>query len=223
MTYPYRILVKVPTRERPKQFNERVHRMIDMQAVRPGSEGGYTSEYLFAVDDDDAGTLALKFPAKLLAKGPRASKIEACNRGVAEADWWDIVVLASDDMLCQVQGWDEIIRSDMEAHFPDTDGCLWYPDGHQDRLCTLPVMGRKYFDRFGYIYHPSYKSLWADNEQHQVADGMGKLWRSDQVLFRHMHPAWGTAKKDALYTLNESLDRVDRLNFDKRKAAGFPI
>jgi len=221
MTYPYRILVKVPTRERPKQFNERVHRMIDMQAVRPGSAGEYTSEYLFAVDDDDTGTLALKLPTKLLAKGPRVSKIEACNRGVSLAEW-DIVVLASDDMICQVQGWDEIIRQDMATHFPDTDGCLWYPDGHQENLCTLAVMGRKAFDTRGHIYHPSYFSLWCDKEWTEYWQAQGKLWKSERTLFSHLHPGWKTAKMDPLYRKNNTFDRRDMLNFQRRQALGFP-
>jgi hypothetical protein len=73
-----------------------------------------------------------------------------------------------------------------------------------------------------YIYHPSYQSLWADNEQHQVAEAAGKLWRSDQVLFRHMHPGWGTAKMDPLYQANNKHDKMDRENYERRKALGFP-
>ena len=208
------VLVKLPSRERPARLQDAVLAMLNKATFRPN--------FLFAVDTDD-----LTVPHYWLntigavAIGPRASKIEACNRLVEDMNW-DIVVLTSDDMLCQVQGWDDIIRQDMATHFPDTDGCLWYPDGHQDRLCTLPVMGRKYFDRFGYIYHPSYQSLWADNEQHQVAKGRGKLWRSDKVLFQHMHPGWGTAKMDPLYQANNKHDKMDRENYERRKALGFP-
>lgn len=217
-----RILVKFPTRERPIRFDKAVHAMIDMQAVRPGWEGEHTSEYLFAIDDDDRSMYQV-LPSIRCSKGPRVSKIEAVNRGLPGDYAWDIVVLASDDMLCQVQGWDDIIRKDMVEHFPDTDGCLWYPDGHQNNLCTLPVMGRKYFDRFGYIYHPSYKSLWADNEQHEVADSLGKMRYCNQQLFTHMHPGWGTAKMDRLYQSNNKFEKQDRENFQRRQALGFPV
>lgn len=140
------VIVKLPSRERPARLQDAVLAMLNKATFRPN--------FLFAVDTDD-----LTVPHYWLntigavAIGPRASKIEACNRGVSLAEW-DIVVLASDDMLCQVQGWDDIIRQDMATHFPDTDGCLWYPDGHQENLCTLAVMGRKAFDRDGYIYRP---------------------------------------------------------------------
>ena len=179
--------------------------------------------YRFPVDNDDT-TIPWYWLNQYgtAVPGPRVSKIEACNRGLPGDDHWDIVVLASDDMVCQVKGWDEIIRDDMRREFPDTDGCLWYPDGHQANLCTLAVMGRKYFDRYGYIYHPSYKSLWYDNEQHEVAQSQGKLYASDAVLFEHMHCAWGKSKKDNLYAHGSSFDPVDRKNFYERKAAGFP-
>jgi hypothetical protein len=28
------------------------------------------------------------------------------------------------------------------------------------RLATIPVLGRKYHERFGFVYHPDYRTLW---------------------------------------------------------------
>ena len=153
------ILVKLPSRERPERLNTSMLAMLNKASRPVNVKGDPWTRFLFAVDEDDNTTpwYWLRMWGGF-CKGPRVSKIEACNRGVSLAEW-DIVVLASDDMLCQVQGWDDIIRQDMETHFPDTDGCLWYPDGHQENLCTLAIMGRKTFDQRGYIYHPSYFSL----------------------------------------------------------------
>jgi hypothetical protein len=71
-------------------------------------------------------------------------------------------------------------------------------------------MGRKAFDRDGYIYRPEYKSLWADTEWTEVWSERGRLWKSDRQLFKHMHPGWGTAKIDDLYKVNNNFDREDR-------------
>jgi hypothetical protein len=142
-----RILVQFPTRERVARFAAAHKALVDL-AARP-------SELMFqyVIDEDDRPMLEylvshMSMRLSRIAVGPRVSKIEACNRGLSDFPHaWDIVVLVSDDMVCHVRGWDDIIRADMAEHFPDTDGCLWYPDGHQNGLCTLPVVGRKYLDR----------------------------------------------------------------------------
>lgn len=216
-----KIIVQLPTRERPDRFGTARLAMLN-RATRP-----HDLRFNFVIDDDDNATERhiahhVNLHNTHVSKGPRTSKIEACNRGLPGNEPWDIVVLASDDMLCQVKGWDDIIRQDMQREFPDTDGCLWYPDGHQTNLCTLAVMGRKAFDRDGYIYRPEYKSLWADNEWTETWGERGKLWRSDQQLFTHVHPGWGTAKMDRLYTFNNRFDKEDRDTYIRHKAQGFP-
>lgn len=210
-----KIIVQLPTRERPDRFREAFNAMKANQAGDVA--------YRFPVDNDDktAPYYWLNQYGKAVP-GPRVSKIEACNRGLPGNEPWDIVVLASDDMICQVKGWDDIIRQDMQREFPDTDGCLWYPDGHQQNLCTLAVMGRKAFDMDAYVYRTEYKSLWADNEWTETWSERGRLWKADQQLFTHVHPGWGTAKMDRLYTFNNKFDKEDRDTYIRRKAKGFP-
>lgn len=216
------ILVKLPSRERPDRLRTSILAMRERQKM--------FCSYLFTVDDDDETVEHYWLHQVGVVKtGPRSTKVEAINRDLANFDAgspngakWDILVLASDDMVCQVQDWDEIIRQDMASNFPDTDGCLWYFDGHQKNLCTMAIMGRKAFDRLGYIYHPSYESLWCDKEYTEYWQSQGKLVKSERVLFTHPHPAWGTAKMDKLYAHNNMADRKDMLNYERRKAEGFP-
>ena len=66
------------------------------------------------------------------------------------------------------------IRQKMIKHFPDTDGVLWFFDGWRKDLNTLCIIGRKYYERFGYIYHPDYKSFWCDAEFTEVANKLKK-------------------------------------------------
>ena len=106
--------------------------------------------------------------------GDSKTKIEACNADIKDVDF-DIVLLASDDMVPQVRGYDTIIKEAMEDYFPNTDGVLWFNDGYQSRaMNTLCILGKKYYDRFGYIYHPDYISLWCDNEFTVVANMLGR-------------------------------------------------
>jgi hypothetical protein len=85
----------------------------------------------------------------------------------------------------------------MTEHYPDTDGVLWFNDGYQgNRLNTLCILGKKYYDRFNYIYHPDYISVWCDNEFMDVANLLGKQIYFDDIIIRHEHPDWGFGSRD---------------------------
>jgi hypothetical protein len=163
-------------------------------------------------------------PVRLIVGCPGISgKIAAYNEPVPGD--WDILVVTSDDMIPQVEGWDLRIIADMEKHFPDTDGVLWYNDGFtQDRLNTLPIVGRKYYERTGYIYNHSYKSLWADNEFTEVAQRLGRIKYSDDVLFLHDHPANNAAAiYDEVYRSNDAHYAYDRDVYTRRKSLNFDL
>ena len=85
-------------------------------------------------------------------------------------------------------------------------------------------MGRKYYDRFGYIYHPSYKSFWCDNEYTEVAARLSKITFMDNVIINHKHPAWyKDVKMDALYNRNYLNWNHDIDNYHNRKSLNFSL
>jgi hypothetical protein len=86
--------------------------------------------------------------------GKSENKVSAINRDLKSNDNWDILLLASDDMIPQIKGYDSVIRDNMTTHFPDTDGVLWFNDGNRKDLNTLSILGKKYYQRFNYIYNP---------------------------------------------------------------------
>jgi hypothetical protein len=155
-------------------------------------------------------------------QGMSANKIDACNRDIKQVEGWDILLLASDDMIPQVHGWDNIIREKMKSHYPDTDGCLWFNDGYTgEKLNTLCCLGREYYERFGYIYNPAYSSLWADNEYTEVAQSLNRITYFPEVIIKHEHPVWKGDPQDALYKHNESFYRADEKVYKERKALKF--
>ena len=151
--------------------------------------------------------------------GASKNKVDAINRDMEIRGHWDILVNVSDDQIFTVVGFDEIIRANMPA---DLDCFLHFPDGHAgERLATLSIMGRAYYDRFGYIYHPDYISLWCDNEAMEVAKKLGKYKLVSERIFEHLHPANGNAPTDAQYKKTESYYRIDEKTFNRRKAMNF--
>lgn len=215
-----RLLIKFPTRARPEKFFACLK-----SYVRLMSEG---SEYKIAVscDADDSAmnnfsTLnhLRQFSNLYFYFGDSKSKIEAINKDVDKHFDFDILLLASDDMFPQIEGYDAVIRSCMQKYFPNTDGVLWFYDGCQARVNTLVIMGRKYYERFGYIYHPSYKSLFCDNEFTDVSKSLKKYVYIDSVIIKHIHPLHNSGGTlDALYEKNESYWHEDEENYKKRYA-----
>lgn len=157
------------------------------------------------------------------------SKVDAINRAIKETDYqWDIIVNMSDDMTFTQKGFDDIIRdsfmSELDYTKFDLDKCVHFPDGTTgDKLITMSILGRDYFDRFGYIYHPSYKSLYCDNETMDVAKQLGCYKYVDKQIFVHLHPANGNAPNDLQYMHTESFHPIDKLNYEQRKARNFDL
>lgn len=219
------ILIKYPTRGRPQQFLKTLRGWLE--AASDLSQLAVLVSY----DTDDATMTAAVIaeaeklhPTIVCVGGTSASKIAACNRDLPEYGGdWDVVLLISDDMFCRRRAWDERIRENMQKYFPDTDGSLWFWDQAQRKINTLPCLGHKFYDRFHYIYEPSYSSFWVDNEQTEVGLALKRLVFIEDGICSHEHPAWlGGMKTDATYRRNHPYWAKDEATFNRRKALGFP-
>lgn len=151
------------------------------------------------------------------------NKIHAINRDVNDYKaHWDILINFSDDMVFIEKGWDSFITEVFKKHFPTGDGFLHLPDGNQnENISTMSIMDRKYYDRDDYIYHPSYISLWCDVEATEAAKMRQRHVYINKQLFKHLHPAWGTAPMDKQYLKTESYNHVDKLTYNERKQNNF--
>lgn len=225
-----KILVKIPSRSRPEKLYEtlkgwtenQVNHSVTYLISYDTDDETFTPEYIEKIED-----LSRTENAIILKDGLPTNKIEACNRDIDSYTeyfpYWDIIILASDDMVCQVEGWDNLVREKFNTHYPTLDGCLWFHDGSgQKVICTMPIIGREYYNRFEYIYHPSYKSTHCDNEFTEVAMSTNSVVFIDTVLALHEHHIWGLSEKDELYTLNEKYWNYDSNNLSNRRQKGFP-
>jgi hypothetical protein len=183
---------------------------------------------LISVDRDDQSMSPLPVldGNHTFVVGNSKNKIDAINRDINEFDYdWDILINMSDDMIFSKKGFDDIIRAEF---YNDFNQYIHYNDGNQkDNVCTMHIVGRNYYDRFKYIYHPDYISLWCDVENDIVAKQLGcyKYMGDNLKLFRHLHPAWGLAPQDALSikTEDRALWIADEITFNKRKIKNFGL
>lgn len=160
--------------------------------------------------------------------GISKGKIHAINRELSKMNpETKIIINLSDDFLFLLKGFDMQIRNDMARYFPDTDGLLHYPDGtpNERRLMTMSIIGKKYFDRTGYIYNPDYASWYSDDEEIQKARILGKCKFVNERLFKHNHYLFNGSGKDELYKRNDDIKIIskDRETFFKRKQINFGL
>ena len=207
-----KILFKYPSRERPAKFFkalEKYYSLLDDQE---------NFEFVVTLDDDDVSMNNDKVKSYLQQFknlnyffGNSKTKIEAINADLEQKEF-DILVLVSDDMIPEVKGYDSVIREKMRSHYPDKDGVLWFFDGWRKDLNTLCILGKSYYDRFKYIYHPAYKSFWCDNEFTDVANMLNKQTYFDQVIIRHLHPDIALSNEGARDRLHDLLPELRNTN-----------
>lgn len=209
-----RILYNFASRSRPVQFAR------GWKSIRDLSSSD-NFDILGKVDHDDPDVMNYAFQPINLIFGKSRNKVHAINRDLDRfmCPEWDILVNMSDDMVFTVPGFDDIIRKHMTGDF-----LLHFPDGFaNERMITMSIMSKGYFDKFGYVYHPSYKSLFCDNEAMDVAKILGAYKYVDQQIFEHLHPAAKKAPRDDQYRKTEAFWNVDKKNYIFRKAMNFPL
>lgn len=222
-----RILLKCPTRSRPQKIISTIRSYVqlanrkDLLGVAISCDHNDATMTRNLVQEELHRTLAGVAWHNIFFS-PNTSKIEACNANMNEINWeWDIVVLVSDDMIPQIQGYDDIIRNHMTARFPDTNGILWFNDGAQgDKLNTLCIYGRAMYNHFGSMYRPEYKSLFCDTELTDMCKGplADRCLYIPYCIIRHEHPGTGYAQNmDALYLRNQKFWNEDMYTYISRK------
>ena len=198
-----RILIKYPTRSRPQKAIQTLTKYISFASDISNIK------IIVSLDSDDSTANPESFrqlhPNVEVVVGEPCGKVGAINRDMPDPSTFDILLLASDDMIPIENGYDDIIRDRMEQFYSDTDGVLFFNDGHQGHnLNTLVICGSKYYQRFGYIYYPGYKSLFCDNEFMDEAYRLGKQTYFDMCIIRHEHPSHIGERYDPLYTRNDT-------------------
>lgn len=219
-----KLLIKFPTRSRPEKFFsvlDKYYNLLDELS---------NTRFIISCDTDDL-TMNCEIVINKFKEyknlefyfSENKNKIEAINANMHDDDY-DIILLASDDMIPQEKGYDTIIKQSFKKFFPDTDGVLWFNDGYQgSRLNTLCILGKKYYNRFGYIYNPSYVSLWCDTEFTDVSKILNKVKYIPHVIIKHEHPVWLGEKWDELQVKNDSFNNIDQINYENRKKHNFYI
>lgn len=214
-----RILIKYATRGRREMFLER---MKNIQSTISKCR-----DYLIVVsiDEDDLTMKDLPdFEKTYVCVGKSQNKIEAINANMDMHANWDLLINFSDDMIFTVNGWDIVLENLTKQQWSDTDFFAHLNDGYVgEKLPTMSIMGKDYYNRFGYIYHPSYKTESCDAEAMYVAMMLGKHKYFPEILFKHEHPCNNGGKTDPTYQRNGAFATADHKNYFERMKNYFDV
>ncbi len=206
-----------PSRQRPEKSFETINKWLNRADSKIEK-----IEIIISLDQDDPTIERYRelYPLNQYRRiiiGDHTSAIRAINMGAFFAKG-DILVVVSDDTDCP-EHWDTILI-DMAKR--ETDWICKFQDGIQDWVITMPVMDRAYYQRFNYIYHPSYYHCFCDTELTCVAELTGRLLTS-KVKFPHKHYSVTGEGKDEVSKKADATFESGRANFIQRKNNNFDI
>jgi len=218
-----KLLINFASRSRPIKFHQCMANLRD-------AFKGLNYEVLLKVDRTDPTLkqyLNKAYKEINLQLGYSDSKIHAINRNIHND--WDILINTSDDINWQLNAGKQIIQdvtqygSDIFLHYPELFAESQAKKLNKPSISVVSIMDRAYYDRFGYVYYPGYKSIWCDEEATLVARSLGRHKFVNRFIFDHVHPNIVKIKKDELHTRNDQYNSHDKLLFIKRKMEGFGL
>lgn len=218
------ILFNIASRSRARKCENLIR---NVNELCDGNDHSFVVKY--DLDDpchSDYAKMLTNYTRILAMSGYSDSKISAINRSIPLYDW-DIIVDLSDDFVITRKGFDDIIREhcgpDDCIHFPEPYATKQNANNRNANIIIMACMGREYYNRFGYIFNPEYKSLFCDNEVTDVAKILGRYKYVDEDIFYHAHPNAGYGKADKQTRHTESFWDTDKATYMRRKAKNFDL
>lgn len=174
-------------------------------------------EYILSVDNDDEINYELWFTQCSVLRNSNKSAIEAINNA-AKVTTGDLIMVVSDDFDAP-EHWDTLLLNALKGR---EDFLVKTQDGIQKTLITLPIMDRKYYERFGYVYEPGYYHMFSDQEMTAVGHMLGKVIDLP-IVFPHNHYSVGGMQKDAINLKNDSTWVQGEMLFHERLKLNFEL
>lgn len=200
-----------------------------MTAEKWITEAGVQVEHIFSLDESDRYHRAYKRIDKLLVN-PNDCVVQATNHAAA-ASTGDVLIYLSDDFDC-FPNWGRTITEICSRYTGEY--MVKVDDGLQkfeNTVLTVPIMSRALYQRLGYFFHPSYKSMWVDVDLYYTCarlrpiDGIGGsiLKFHKEVRFQHNHYSNGKTKKDETYTRSDGFWNQGKEVLAQRRAEHFKV
>lgn len=145
--------------------------------------------------------------------------VEAINKAAIHAySYADLFIVVSDDFDCP-EHWDTLLLNALEGK---QDFLVKTQDGIQKTLITLPIMDRTYYNRFGYIYNPTYEHMFCDQELTAVGHMLDKVITLP-FMFPHNHYSTGRNVRDEVSIRADATWNKGEQTFKERLSNNFGL
>jgi glycosyltransferase involved in cell wall biosynthesis len=164
-----------------------------------------------------------KFPHRLVIADNK-SVVEATNMGAVYADG-DVLIYVSDD-FSPPDRWGEKLELEIKTHIYGDCWLLKVDDCLQPfhvAVLTIPIMSKKLYNTLGYFWHPSYKSMFVDEDLYWTCKNNGWLKVAPNLKFEHKHPSVGKADNDETYINSAKNWDSGKATYQERKRLNFPL
>lgn len=189
------------------------------------AENTDTIDYILSVDIDDPINYESFFGQADIFRNNNKTAIQAINVAASyvylKSDEDYILVIVSDDTDCP-EHWDTILRTYLFSYCVNYDFVAKVDDGLQATLITMPIMGKTYYERYGYVYHPDYKHMFCDQELTAVAIMTDKYIKLP-LTFNHLHYTTGKSAYDEVNRRNDATWGQGEALFNERLKTNFDI
>jgi glycosyltransferase involved in cell wall biosynthesis len=187
-------------------------------------KAGCDVECIVSIDSDDPTWneyVKTYYPYTVIINQNK-SVVDATNVAAKRANG-DILVYLSDDFKCP-DNWGIKITSEFvgvkKPKLIKVDDCL---QPFRVAVLTIPIMNRELYERLGYFWHPSYKSMFVDEDLYWTAKKLGALAMAPHLKFPHEHVSIGKAENDDTYIRSAKNWDTGKHVFANRKAMNFPL
>jgi len=104
-------------------------------------------------------------------------------------------------------------------------GILQVNDGITVKKLTIPIMNREAYAKLGYVYHPDYVSMFADDDLRKTALQHGLYYNGTDIMIEHRHYSVKKSKYDKTYQSENSRTawRIGEKIFFERAKHKFPL
>jgi hypothetical protein len=198
-------------------------------------------EYILCVPEGTivTGPFIPKFPGafsfRVITVPTRNGSVAGWN-AAAKASTGDILIAVADDFM-PCEHWDTEILNTLKITWAKLPVVLptqiqrewvWNVDtGGDPHLLTHPILTRARYERFGYLHHPDYLGVVADDEFTVQSFKDGVVINARHLKFQHQHPNYGPApfQFDEVRQIEHSEEswRVGRQAFAEHFGHGKPV